>query len=161
MLRAPRSTVQNMETARKGVAPGAAGGLDGGEHWLVELRGVTADRLAGAAGRAALVALFERAVAAFALRPLSPPFLHTFDGHDGAAGAGGSTALLALTESHLAAHGFPEAGVLCIDLFTCRPRGLEAADAAPWRQLAEEVLGPCEIEVRRIERGGVRQECPR
>ena len=150
-----------METAREGVAPGGAGGFDGGEHWLVELRGVAPDRLAGVAGRAALVALFERTVSAFALRPLGPPFLHTFDGYDGTAGAGGSTALLALTESHLAAHGFPEAGVLCIDLFTCRPRGLVAGDAAHWLQLAEEVLGACEVEVHRIERGGVRQECPR
>jgi len=146
-----------METAREGVAPAATGGFDGGEHWLVELRSVPAQRLAGAEGRAALEALFARAVARFGLRPLGALTLHTFDGLDGTPGAGGSTAFLALTESHLAAHGFPEAGVLCLDLFTCRPRGCAADADRVWRELTEAVLGACDIEVRRIERGGERK----
>lgn len=130
--------------------------FDGGEHWLVEARSVPREALAGPRGRRALLALFEALVTELALHPLGAPLVHTFDGEDGAAGAGGSTALLALTESHLAAHGFPEAGVLCLDLFTCRPRA-----EARFEALVRAALGGGDIEVRRVPRGGVGVGGPR
>ena len=92
----------------------------------------------------------DRVVQALDLHPIGAPTFHTFDAPAGSPEGGGTTALLLLTESHLAAHGFPEAGALSVDLYTCRPR-----KAPDWASLFVACLGPCEVHVRRLDRGQV------
>ena len=122
--------------------------MQGGEHWIIDAREIVPGRLAGAAGRAALTGLFEALIESLTLHPLGEIRLHTFDGPNGESGLGGTTALVPLTESHLAAHGFPEAGVLSLDLYTCRPR-----QAPDWEAFLARHMGTCTVHVRRLERG--------
>jgi len=61
---------------------------------------------------------------------------------------GGVTFLYLLRESHLAAHTYPETGLLTLNLFCCRPR-----PAWPWAERLREALGAREVKVREVTRG--------
>ena len=108
-------------------------------EWLVDARGCTPARLRSAA---AIEGCLQRIVAELSLRPLGPPLLHTFPGE------GGVTGILALRESHLACHTFPEHGYAAFSLFCCRPR-----PEWPWQERLAEMLGAREVTVRAVPRG--------
>jgi S-adenosylmethionine decarboxylase len=58
------------------------------------------------------------------------------------------TALYLLSESHLAIHTFPEAGVATLDLYCCRPR-----PPLDWPALLARGLGAARVTVREFARG--------
>jgi S-adenosylmethionine decarboxylase len=109
-----------------------------GSEWVVEAFGCEPERLRDVA---VLQALFASAVRDLALHPVAEGVWHRFPG------PGGVTGLLALAESHLTVHTFPEHGSLCLNLFCCTPR-------ARWNwetQLAEQ-LGATDVIVRVLDR---------
>jgi S-adenosylmethionine decarboxylase len=113
----------------------------GGVEWLVEAFGCSPEALRS---EHAVRALFERAVADLALKPVSPPVFHLFPD------PGGLTGVLLLSESHLTCHTFPESGYAALNLYCCRPR-------PRWDFAARcrEALGAARTEVREVRRGGL------
>lgn len=102
-----------------------------GSEWSVDVSGVDPARIAGASGRDRLAALFDALVAALDLHPVAEPVWHVFGGpHQGVTG------IVALSESHLACHTFPESGGLTLNLYTCRER-----TAPDWAAVLTEHLG--------------------
>jgi len=109
-----------------------------GCEWVVDAYGCDAAALAD---RAALERLFDRLIADLELHPVAPPVWHSFPA------PGGITGLCMLAESHLACHTFPEHGLVCLNVFCCRPR--------PEWNFAEgmaEAVGATRVRVRRLER---------
>lgn len=85
-----------------------------GLEWVVEAWGCSAAALRD---HRALQTLFDSLIADLQLRPVGEPLWHQF------AGGGGITGLCLLSESHLACHTFPEHSSLCLNVFSCVPRG--------------------------------------
>jgi S-adenosylmethionine decarboxylase len=112
-----------------------------GTEWIVDAHGCDPARLRSPG---VLQAVFDRAVAQLALHPLSETLWHVFPG------GGGVTGLLALRESHLACHTFPEHGYAAFSLYCCRPR-----PAWPWAEQLREMLGARRVDVRSLARGSV------
>ena len=110
-----------------------------GIEWLVDARGCTPELLRD---RSRVEACLAAIVADLELKPLAPVFLHVFPG------AGGVTGFVALGESHLACHTFPEHGYAAFSLYCCRPRG-----EWPWRARLAEIFGAREVEVGAYRRG--------
>ena len=110
-----------------------------GVHVLLDGFGCASERLTDseAGGQALTVAAL-----AANMTPLGSPHVHIFPG-------GGYTALLALAESHLSIHTYPERGQFCADLFTCGP----AADPNAAVGILCAALQPAERTVRILERG--------
>lgn len=88
-----------------------------GQAWSVEASGLDPERLSGERGRRALGALFDDLIEALDLHPVAAPVWHVFPGPHA-----GVTGIVALSESHLACHTFPEHGGVTLDLYTCRAR---------------------------------------
>ena len=110
-----------------------------GIHVLLDGFGCAPERLTDAeAGGRALAA----AALAANMTPLGEPHVHVFPG-------GGYTALLALAESHLSIHTYPERGLFCADLFTCGP----SADPAAAVEVLCAALGPTERVEKTVARG--------
>ncbi len=109
-----------------------------GCEWVVEAYGCDAAALAD---RPTLERLFDRLIAGLGLHPVAPPVWHCFPA------PGGITGLCMLAESHLACHTFPEHGLVCLNVFCCRPR-------PEWNFAAElaEAVGATRVRVRRLER---------
>lgn len=63
-------------------------------------------------------------------------------------GEGGVTGLVALTESHLACHTYPEYGTATFNLYCCRERA-----EWPWEARLTAVLGARSVSVQKIDRG--------
>jgi S-adenosylmethionine decarboxylase len=63
-------------------------------------------------------------------------------------GEGGVTGLIALTESHLACHTYPEYGTATFNLYCCRFR-----PEWPWMDQLQISLAAADVKVTRIERG--------
>lgn len=116
--------------------------MDGGLEWILDVRGCASERLAGPAGEAHLRGLFDDLIAALVLHPVAPATWHVFPQ------PAGVTGLVALAESHLACHSFPEAGSLSLNVYSCRTR-----PEPDWQRLLKARLGPCCVHVRRLERG--------
>jgi len=116
--------------------------MHGGVEWIVDVEGLEGAAIAGERGRAALRALFAELITALELHPLHEPLAHVFPA------PGGVTLLVALYESHLACHSYPEAGYLSLNLYTCRAR-----PAPDWEGLVRAHLGGARVRVRTIERG--------
>lgn len=113
---------------------------EAGTHTLMDLHGVSPERLTDAELFSGLLLQAARAAGA---TPLSGPVIHRFPG-------GGLTAFLPLSESHIAAHTYPERGYLAADVFTCGACSSEAAVA-----VFRETLRPAREEIRSIVRGAL------
>jgi S-adenosylmethionine decarboxylase len=110
----------------------------GGVEWLIESHGCDPATLSDAR---LLQRLFDRIIAELSLTPVGAPLWHTFPP------PGGVTGLVALAESHLTCHSFPEYGSICVNVFCCRPR--PDWDAS---RVMTDVLGAAKTAVRRVER---------
>lgn len=121
--------------------------MDGGVEWIVDVAACDPARIEGERGLTALRGLFGELIQALDLHPLGAIQWHRFEGTDGLTG------LVALSESHLACHTYPEAGALTLNLYTCRAR-----TAPDWQTLICEFVGPCEVHTRTVTRGPAARE---
>ena len=84
-----------------------------GTEWLIEVGGCNPASLRDAS---VFKALFETVIEDLGLKTVGQPIWHKFSGE------GGITGLVALSESHLACHTYPEFGTATINLYCCRSR---------------------------------------
>ena len=89
-----------------------------------------------------LQCLFDRLIDALSLHAVEQPCWHRFPGE------GGVTGLVALTESHLACHTYPEHRTATFNLYCCRTR-----PEWDWENELRSTLGAGSVWVSRIERG--------
>jgi len=109
-----------------------------GTEWLVEAAGCNADLLRD---ESVMRSLFENVMSELGLRSVGAIW-HKFPGE------GGVTGLVALTESHLACHTYPEHGTATFNLYCCRTR-----PEWDWVPNLKETLEARSVTVTRIERG--------
>ena len=112
-----------------------------GTEWLVDAEGCAPELLRDIN---AVRGLCEEVVADLDLRVVGEPMFHQFPE------PGGVTGLYLLTESHLACHTFPEAGLATFNLYCCRPRS-----PFTWEERVIALLGADRVTVRTATRGGV------
>jgi len=113
--------------------------LTGGTEWLVDALDCDPVRLRD---MDALLALGQALVTALDLRVIGAPLLHRFEG------PGGVTGLYLLSESHLAWHTYPEAGLCTLNVYCCRPR-----PPLDWDAVASQRLGARRVVVTMVRRG--------
>jgi S-adenosylmethionine decarboxylase len=109
-----------------------------GTEWLIEASGCRPDALRD---EALLRAVFEGVVADLGLKTIDSIW-HKFPGE------GGVTGLVALTESHLACHTYPEHGVATFNLYCCRTR-----PEWDWESKLKDVLHADSVSVTKFDRG--------
>ena len=109
-----------------------------GTEWLIEATGC--DR-AVLRDENAVRAILSSVIADLGLISIGSVW-HKFDGE------GGVTGLIALTESHLACHTYPEHGTATFNLYCCRTR-----PEWDWEANLKTGLGASDVTVTRIERG--------
>jgi S-adenosylmethionine decarboxylase len=116
-----------------------------GTEWLIEATGCNAAALRD---EASLQAIMSRVIDDLGLQTISSVW-HKFDGE------GGVTGLIALTESHLACHTYPEHAIATFNLYCCRTR-------PEWNWVAnlKQMLGASQVMVTKIERGNSSTEIP-
>ena len=111
-----------------------------GTEWLVEAAGCKPSTLRD---EHVLRAVFDKIISDLGLKAIGCVW-HTFPGE------GGVTGLVALTESHLACHTYPEYGIATFNLYCCRTR-----PEWDWEEHLTASLGATAVSVMRIERGDV------
>jgi len=111
-----------------------------GTEWLIEAAGCDAERLRD---ESVLRSIFDRIIGDLGLKSVGAIW-HKFDGE------GGVTGLVALTESHLACHTYPEHGTATFNLYCCRTR-----PEWDWEGELREALGAKQVLVHKVERGPV------
>lgn len=109
-----------------------------GTEWLIEATGCSEAALRD---EDALRACFANVIADLGLQPVGSVW-HKFPG------AGGVTGLVALTESHLACHTYPEHRTATFNLYCCRTR-----PEWDWESNLKTALGAEKVAVTKIERG--------
>jgi S-adenosylmethionine decarboxylase len=109
-----------------------------GTEWLIEAAGC--DR-AALRDEARLRALFADVIDDLGLRSVGEVW-HKFPGE------GGVTGLVALTESHLACHTYPEHQTATFNLYCCRTR-----PEWDWETNLKDALGASTVTIQLIERG--------
>lgn len=109
-----------------------------GTEWLIEATGCDPDLLRD---EAAIRSIFTNVIADLGLRSVGSVW-HKFSGE------GGVTGLIALTESHLACHTYPEYGTATFNLYCCRTR-----PEWDWEENLMTALGAAHVTVTKIERG--------
>lgn len=109
-----------------------------GTEWLIEAAGCNPEKLRD---KSALRAVFSRIIDELGLKAIDSIW-HKFPGE------GGVTGLVALTESHLACHTYPEHGTATLNLYCCRTRPEWA-----WESNLAEMLGAASVTVTKLERG--------
>ena len=110
-----------------------------GTEWLIEAEGCNAEKLRDVEK---LRGVFRLIIADLGLKTISEGIWHQF------AGEKGITGLVALTESHLACHTYPEYKTATFNLYCCRTR-----PAWNWEENLREMLGAENVNVQKIERG--------
>ena len=113
-----------------------------GTEWLIEATGCNPASLRD---ESLLRQLFERVVSDLGLKAIDSIW-HAFPGE------GGVTGLIALTESHLACHTYPEHGTATFNLYCCRTR-----PEWDWELNLKSLLGAGTVVVSKIERGNPKQ----
>ena len=116
-----------------------------GTEWLIEATGCDAERLRD---EAALRAVFEAIIADLGLKAIDSIW-HKFPGE------GGVTGLVALTESHLACHTYPEHRTATFNLYCCRTR-----PEWDWEGKLKQTLAACAVQITKIQRGDAVAEIP-
>lgn len=109
-----------------------------GTEWLIEAEGCDPERLRD---EALLRGVLGRVLADLDLKSIGSVW-HKFPGE------GGVTGLIALTESHLACHTYPEHGTATFNLYCCRTR-----PEWDWETTLKNSLAAAEVTVTKIERG--------
>jgi S-adenosylmethionine decarboxylase len=109
-----------------------------GTEWLIEATGCEPDALRD---ENAIRNILSGVIADLGLRSIGSVW-HKFDGE------GGVTGLIALTESHLACHTYPEYRTATFNLYCCRTR-----PEWNWEANLRSVLGAADVMVTKIERG--------
>jgi len=112
-----------------------------GTEWLVEALDANEDALRAIE---TLREIFARVIADLDLKTLDQGFWHQFEGEKGVTG------LVALTESHLACHTYPEYKTATFNLYCCRTR-----PTWDWEANLKELLGAKTVRITKIERGNV------
>jgi len=114
-----------------------------GTEWLVEASGCNADALRD---EVLIRAIFSSLMDDLGLISVGSVW-HKFPGE------GGVTGLIALTESHLACHTYPEYGTATFNLYCCRTR-----PAWDWEGELSLRLAATTVTVTRVERGSQETE---
>ena len=109
-----------------------------GTEWLIEASGCDAATLRS---ETALRGLLDKVIAELGLKSIGSVW-HKFEGE------GGVTGLIALTESHLACHTYPEHGTATFNLYCCRSR-----PEWDWTSNLTNLLGAARVNVTKLERG--------
>lgn len=109
-----------------------------GTEWLIEAHGCEDERLRD---EQLLRRTFERITVELGLKSVGAVW-HKFPGE------GGVTGMVALTESHLACHTYPEYGIATFNLYCCRTR-----PEWDWEANLRDSLGASAVTVTKIERG--------
>ena len=109
-----------------------------GTEWLIEATGCDPEQLRD---EATFRSVFNNVIADLGLRSIGSVW-HKFPGE------GGVTGLIALTESHLACHTYPEYGTATFNLYCCRTR-----PEWDWEENLMTALGAAHVTVTKIERG--------
>ena len=110
-----------------------------GTEWLVEAEGCAAEKLRDAKF---LREIFARIIAELGLKTVGKEIWHQF------AGEKGVTGLIALTESHLACHTYPEHEIATFNLYCCKRR-----PEWNWNANLSEMLEAKNVRVQKINRG--------
>src|SRR5258708_36686313 len=109
-----------------------------GTEWLIEATGCDQAALRD---ENVVRSVISDVIADLGLRSVGSVW-HKFEGE------GGVTGLIALTESHLACHTYPEYGIATFNLYCCRTR-----PEWDWDTNLKSVLGASTVTVTKIERG--------
>ena len=109
-----------------------------GTEWLIEASGCDPAVLRS---EQLMRELFDRIIDELGLKSIGAVW-HTFQGE------GGVTGLIALTESHLACHTYPEHGTATFNLYCCRSR-----PEWDWKTNLRDLLRADTVNVTRFERG--------
>jgi S-adenosylmethionine decarboxylase len=109
-----------------------------GTEWLIEATGCDAEKLRD---ESALRSIFDSIIEDLGLKAIDSIW-HKFPGE------GGVTGLVALTESHLACHTYPEHGTATFNLYCCRTR-----PEWGWNAKLTDALKASSVNVTKIERG--------
>lgn len=109
-----------------------------GTEWLIEATGCNTRALRD---ETAIQAVMSHLIDDLGLKTVGSVW-HTFDGE------GGVTGLIALTESHLACHTYPEHGIATFNLYCCRTR-----PEWKWETYLRRLLGASWVSITKIERG--------
>lgn len=112
-----------------------------GTEWLIEATGCNAESLRD---EKILRGIMDRVVNDLGLKTIGSVW-HKFDGE------GGVTGLIALTESHLACHTYPEHGTATFNLYCCRSR-----PEWNWEADLKIAIGAETVTLTHIERGEIR-----
>ncbi|MCY7377402.1 MAG: adenosylmethionine decarboxylase [Pyrinomonadaceae bacterium] len=112
-----------------------------GTEWLIEAFDCEAEKLREIE---TLREVFRRVIEDLGLKTIGAAFWHQF------AGEKGVTGLVALTESHLACHTYPEYRTATFNLYCCKTR-----PTWNWEQNLKELLDAKEVKVTKIERGKI------
>lgn len=109
-----------------------------GTEWLIEAAGCDAGLLRE---ESAIRAVMSKLIEDLGLRPVGSVW-HKFPGE------GGVTGLIALTESHLACHTYPEHNTATFNLYCCRTR-----PEWDWNTQLKIALKAAKVTVTKIDRG--------
>lgn len=109
-----------------------------GTEWLIEASGCDPAALRR---ETALRGLLDKVIIELGLKTVGAVW-HKFEGE------GGVTGLIALTESHLACHTYPEHGTATFNLYCCRSR-----PEWDWASNLTNLLGAARVNITRLERG--------
>ena len=112
-----------------------------GTEWLIEAIGCEANSLRD---MKILREVFARIIADLSLKTIGEGIWHQF------ADEKGITGLVALTESHLACHTYPEHRIATFNLYCCKLR-----PTWNWDENLRELLSAEIVNVQKIERGSV------
>jgi S-adenosylmethionine decarboxylase len=109
-----------------------------GTEWLIEASGCDVIKLRD---ETAVRNVISAVISQLGLKAVGSVW-HKFEGE------GGLTGLIALTESHLACHTYPEHGIATFNLYCCRTR-----PEWDWPTNLQLLLGATIVYVKKIERG--------